>query len=83
MGTGTLWWPTSSENHRGQIRAAFLSRRAFGLHKGAGILISHLLCITDSYLIVKGPNSPPQRHTRKPNRSAWSSEPKCEMKDFS
>lgn len=72
-----------SENHGGRIRAAFLSRRASAPCKGAGILISHLLCITDSYLIVKGPNSPLQCHTKKPNRSAWSSEPKCEMKDFS
>lgn len=39
--------------------------------------------VSDSYLIVKGPNSPLQCHMRKFNRPAWSSELKCEMKVFS
>lgn len=58
-------------------------RRGGSPCKGAGILISHLLCISDSYLIAKGPNSPPRCHTRKFNRLAWSSELQCEMKVFS
>lgn len=80
---GTPKLLTISENHGGQILAVFLSMGAFSPCKGAGILISHLLCISDSYLIVKGPNSPLQCHTRKFNRPAWSSELKCEMKVFS
>ena len=82
-GAGTPKLLIRSENHGGQILAVFLSMGSFACCKGAGLLISHLLCITDSYLIVKGPNSPLQCHMRKFNRPAWSSEPKCEMKVFS
>lgn len=82
-GAGTPKLLIRSENHWGQILAVFLSVGSFACCKGAGLLISHLLCITDSYLIVKGPNGPLQCHTKKFNRPAWSSELKCEMKVFS